>query len=78
VSFNDLINNSNNIADLIFQGNEPVNLRIDAEIYGPGFAMKRQMVFAAYSKLNFIDIDPKLGDAVNKADPGSHCTTMKL
>jgi hypothetical protein len=24
VGFNDLINNSNNIADLIFQGNEPV------------------------------------------------------
>jgi hypothetical protein len=41
VGFNDLINNSNNIADLIFQGNEPVNLRIDAEIYGPGFAMKK-------------------------------------
>jgi hypothetical protein len=40
IRFNDLIN-SNNIADLIFQGNEPVNLRIDAEIYGPGFAMKK-------------------------------------
>jgi hypothetical protein len=45
VGFNDLINNSNNIADLIFQGNEPVNLRIDAEIYGPGFAMKKDKWF---------------------------------
>jgi hypothetical protein len=68
VGFNDLIN-SNNIADLIFQGNEPVNLRIDAEIYGPGLWKKTNGLLIsskAYAKLNFIDIDPKLGEAVNK------------
>jgi hypothetical protein len=83
VGFNDLINNSNNIADLIFQGNEPVNLRIDAEIYGPGFAMKKdKWAFAisskAYAKLNFIDIDPKLGEAVNKGTLGSIVGTSLL
>ncbi|MFB0910261.1 MAG: DUF5723 family protein [Flavobacterium sp.] len=83
VGFNDLINNSNTIADLIFQGNAPVNLRIDAEIYGPGFAMKKdKWAFAisskAYAKLNFIDIDPKLGEAVNKGTLGSIVGTSLL
>jgi hypothetical protein len=83
VGFNDLINNSNTIADLIFQGNAPVNLRIDAEIYGPGFAIKKdKWAFAisskAYAKLNFIDIDPKLGEAVNKGTLGSIVGTSLL
>ncbi len=83
VGFNDLINNSGTIADLIFQGNEPVNLRIDAEIYGPGFAIKKDkwafaVISKAYAKLNFIDIDPKLGEAVNNGTLGSIVNTSLL
>jgi hypothetical protein len=83
VGFNDLVNNSGNIADLIFTGNEPINLRIDAEIYGPGFAMKKdKWAFAvsskAYAKLNFIDIDPKLGEAVNNGVLSSLASTSIL
>jgi hypothetical protein len=83
VGFNELVKNSGNIADLLFQGNEPVNLRIDAEIYGPGFAIKKdKWTFAisskAFAKLNFIDIDPKLGEAVNNGTLGSVVSTSLL
>ena len=83
VGFNELVKNSGNIADLLFQGNEPVNLRIDAEIYGPGFAIKKdKWTFAisskALAKLNFIDIDPKLGEAVNNGTLGSVVSTSLL
>lgn len=83
VGFNELVKNSGNIADLLFQGNKPVNLRIDAEIYGPGFAIKKdKWTFAisskAFAKLNFIDIDPKLGEAVNNGTLGSVVSTSLL
>lgn len=75
VGFNDIIN-SQNIKDLIFKGNEAVNMRIDAEVYGPGFAMKiNKWAFGfstkAYAKLNLVDIDPKLGEAINNGTLGS-------
>jgi hypothetical protein len=55
--------------DLIFKGDEPVNLRFDVEIAGPGFAFKyKKMGFAitskAYGKLNLVDIDANIGDAI--------------
>lgn len=83
VGFNELVKNSGNIAHLLFQGNKPVNLRIDAEIYGPGFAIKKdKWTFAisskAFAKLNFIDIDPKLGEAVNNGTLGSVVSTSLL
>ena len=31
---------SDNLEELIFAGNEPVNMRFDGQIMGPGFAMK--------------------------------------
>ncbi|MET0759435.1 MAG: hypothetical protein ABWZ56_03385, partial [Flavobacterium sp.] len=75
VGFDDLIN-SDNIEDLIFAGDEPVNMRIDAEIYGPGFAMKMdKWVFGlstkAYAKLTLEDVDSKLGEAINSGTIGS-------
>ena len=69
VGFKDIVN-GNNIQDLIFKDSMPVNLRFDAEIYGPGFAMKMNkwalgFTTKAYVKLNLIDVDPSLGDAIS-------------
>lgn len=68
IGFSDIVD-GNNIEDIIFDGNEPVNMRIDAEIYGPGFAMKLNKWAFGFStkmnmKLNLIDIDPELGKAI--------------
>lgn len=75
VGFSDLVH-SDNIEDLIFSGDEPVNMRVDAELYGPGFAMKwKEWAFGltskAYAKLNMVDIDSKLGEAINTGALGS-------
>ncbi|RTY94953.1 hypothetical protein [Flavobacterium sp. GT3R68] len=75
VGFSDIIH-SDNIEDLIFSGDEPVNMRVDAELYGPGFAMKwKEWAFGlttkAYAKLNLVDIDSKLGEAINTGALGS-------
>lgn len=69
IGFSDIVNGEN-IEDLLFKGNDPVNMRVDAEIYGPGFAMRLNkwafgITTKATAKLNLIDIDPKLADAIN-------------
>ncbi|MFV8347533.1 hypothetical protein [Flavobacterium sp. ZB4P13] len=69
IGFSDIVNGEN-IEDLLFKGNDPVNMRVDAEIYGPGFAMRLDkwafgITTKAIAKLNLIDIDPKLADAIN-------------
>lgn len=69
IDFKDLISSNSNIEEIIFQGNEPVNLRIDAEIYGPGFAMKYNkwafgITTKSYIKANLVDIDSQLGKAI--------------
>ena len=69
VGFSDLVNSSN-ITDLIFTGTDPVNMRIDAEIQGPGVALKiKKWGFAIYSKaaakLNLVGVDPSIGAAIN-------------
>ena len=55
--------------DLIFQGDEPVNLRFDVEVAGPGFAFKHKnwgfaITSKVYGKLNLVDIDANIGDAI--------------
>lgn len=67
IGFSDLT--GSNIEDLIFRGNEPVNMRFDVEVAGPGVAFKIQkwgfaITSKAYGKLNLIDIDVNLGDAI--------------
>lgn len=57
------------LEDLIFVGDEPVNMRIDTEIAGPGFAFRQgkwgfAVTSKAYGKLNLIDIDANIGDAI--------------
>lgn len=71
------INANNNLEDLIFKGDKPVNLRIDAELYGPAFAMRiKKWGFGistkAYAKMNLVDIDPNLGDAINTTSSGDN------
>ncbi len=72
IGFNDIIAGKN-LKDLIFIGNDPVNMRLDAEVYGPSVALKIlkwgfALTTKANGKLNIVDVDVNLGDAlVNKA-----------
>jgi hypothetical protein len=68
IGFSD-INSDANFEDLLFQGTEPVDMRLDAEILGPGFAMRfMKWGFAittkAYANFNIIDVDPAIGNAI--------------
>ncbi|MFN3639553.1 MAG: hypothetical protein ACK4UK_01410 [Flavobacterium sp.] len=81
IGFKDLT--GNNIEDLIFRGNEPVNMRFDIEIAGPGVAFKIQnwgfaVTSKAYGKLNLIDIDVNLGDAIANNGLNSLLNTTTL
>jgi hypothetical protein len=69
LGFKDLAGSSSEIESKIFAGNEPVNLRVDAEIYGPGFAMKLNkwafgITTKSYIKANIVDVDSQLGKAI--------------
>ncbi|MFY8186657.1 MAG: hypothetical protein ACOVLC_01740 [Flavobacterium sp.] len=55
--------------ELIFDGDEAVNLRFDSELLGPGVAFRYQgwafgINSRAFVKFNLIDIDPQIGDAI--------------
>ncbi len=67
IGFSDL--NSDNLEELIFTGNEPVDARLDGTILGPSFAMKwMKWGFAvttqAHAKFDMVDIDPAIGNAI--------------
>jgi hypothetical protein len=69
VGFSDLTSDKE-IEELIFVGDEPVNMRFDAEIYGPSFAMKYNkwafgLTTKANGKLDIVDVDTRLGDAIS-------------
>ena len=60
---------SDNLEELIFAGNEPVNMRFDGQIMGPGFAMKWMkwgfgITTKANVKFDLVDIDPTIGNAI--------------
>lgn len=68
VGFNDIVDGEN-LEDLLFKGDKPVNFRLDSEIYGPGFAMRlKKWSFGfntkGYIKTSVVDVNPKLGDAL--------------
>ncbi|RZJ31580.1 MAG: hypothetical protein EOO48_01675 [Flavobacterium sp.] len=68
IAFSDLMGGSD-LEEKLFSGNDAVNLRIDGQILGPGLAYKyEKWVFAfttkAYAKLDLVDVDPNIGDAV--------------
>jgi hypothetical protein len=69
IDYSDLTS-GNNLQDLIFKGNDPVNLRFDGQIIGPSVAIKLlKWGFAITTKANMkfdlIDIDPNIGNAIN-------------
>lgn len=68
IGFSDLTSDKN-IEELIWEGDEPVNLRFNTEVYGPSFAMKYNkwafgITTKANGKLDVVDVDTKLGDAI--------------
>lgn len=72
ISFNDIVSSDKNIEDLIFEGNDPANMRLDALLNGPAFAMKyKKWAFGistnAVVKANIIDVDVNLGDALTNS-----------
>jgi hypothetical protein len=71
VGFSDLVK-GNDIETLIFQGSDAANLRFDGEIIGPGISYKMdKWAFAfttkAYGKLDIVDVDVNIGDAIANA-----------
>lgn len=72
LSVNDLFK-GDNLEDKIFEGNGVVNLRVDSQVYGPSFAFKTvKWGFGINSianiKANAVNIDAKLGDAIQNGD----------
>lgn len=68
IGFNDIVEGKN-LEKLIFIGGEPVNMRLDAEVYGPSVAVKLlkwgfAVTTKANAKLNVINADVNLGDAL--------------
>ncbi|MBC7557653.1 MAG: hypothetical protein H7195_11905 [Chryseobacterium sp.] len=69
VGFKDIIA-GNDVENLIFAGNEPVNFSIDAEFAGPSVAIKALgwgfgISTKSFIKANIIDVDPNLGNALS-------------
>lgn len=72
VSFGDIVNSDKDIEDLIFDGNEAANMRLDLLVNGPSFAMKyNKWAFgistSAVAKANIIDVDVNLGNALTNS-----------
>jgi hypothetical protein len=68
ISYKD-ITSGNNLKNLLFQGIDPVNFKVDAVTLGPGYAIKLGKVAFGFSsklnaKLDVIDVDPKIGEAL--------------
>lgn len=73
LTFGDLIGGDEDFEDMIFAGNEPVNMRADVEILGPAFAFKMdKWAFAVSSaakiRANIVDVDVNLGNALSKTN----------
>jgi hypothetical protein len=71
VGFADLVGGED-IEELIFEGEENANLRIDGEIIGPGLVYKMDnWAFAfttkGYANLDIVDVDTHIGDAITNA-----------
>ena len=71
IGFSDLTSDTN-LEDLIFKGNEPVNMRFDGQIIGPSVAMRWMkwgfgITTKANMKFDLVDIDTKIGDAISNS-----------
>ncbi|CAM3293626.1 DUF5723 domain-containing protein [Flavobacterium longum] len=72
-----------NLEEKLFSGSETVNLRIDGEIVGPGFAYKHDkwtfaLMTKAYARLDLVDVDPNIGDAIVNGGLNSLVSTTTL
>ena len=68
IGISDIISN-NNLEDLLFQGNDPVTMKISFEALGPGFAVKvKRWAFGvstkASGKLDVLNVNPNLGEEI--------------
>jgi hypothetical protein len=68
VGFSDLVS-GDDLETLIFTGNDPVNMRFDGQILGPGFAMNWlgwgfAITTKANAKFDVVDVDPTIGNAI--------------
>jgi len=64
---------SDNLEELIFSGNSPVNARFNGTIIGPSFATKWKrwgfaITTAAHAKFDMVDIDPTIGNAITNTN----------
>lgn len=72
VGFNDLLKDWNAVESKLFDGNDAASLSFDAEIYGPGIALKVDkwgfaLTTKAYAKLDVVDVDNNLGNALTQS-----------
>lgn len=69
IGFND-ITSGKNLEDLIFVGNESVNMRLDTRVIGPSFALKIGkwgfgITTKANIKFDIVNVDPSIGNAIS-------------
>ena len=69
IGFND-ITSGKNLEDLIFAGNESVNMRLDTRVIGPSFALKIGkwgfgITTKANIKFDIVNVDPIIGNAIS-------------
>jgi hypothetical protein len=69
IGFSDLTGGED-FEDLIFRGDEAVNMRIDGAVVLPGFAMRHGkwsfgLATKAYAKMDLVDVDANIGDAIS-------------
>ena len=67
IGFSDLT--SDNLEELIFTGDKPVNARFDGTILGPSFATRWlkwgfAVTTVAHAKFDMVDVDPTIGNAI--------------
>lgn len=79
------LSNDVDLEDLIFNGDKPVNLNIDTEILGPGFAMKLTnwgfaVTTKGHIKADIVDIDTNLGSALSNStiSPGNSSNAVTI
>lgn len=80
IGFSDLVEGKD-FEDLVFSGKDPVNFKMNAQIIGPGAALKvLNWGFAITSKANIqaniVDVDPSLGRALTTGNVGFLATNV--
>lgn len=80
VGFSD-IDSDSDFETLLFSGTDAVNMRIDAQITGPGFGFRTEnWAFALSSratvKADLVDVDVRLGEAIANSDAFDFAQTL--